>query len=106
MGTLLLASDAAGDIAGTYADANGVNHGFVYTAASATPAFTTFNAQGAGTTGFLPGTGALNMNAGGDTSGIYTDTNGVRHGFFRAAAATIPTPLYAPRPNTDRPLSW
>jgi hypothetical protein len=100
MGTLPLAFDAAGDIAGTYADANGVNHGFVYTAASATPAFTTFNAQGAGTTGFFPGTGALNMNAGGDTSGIYTDTNGVRHGFFRAAAGTITAPIDAPGATT------
>jgi hypothetical protein len=100
MGTLPLAFDAAGDIAGTYADASGVNHGFTYTAASATPAFTTFNAPGAGTTGFFPGTGALNMNAGGDTSGIYTDTNGVRHGFFRAAAGTITAPIDAPGATT------
>jgi hypothetical protein len=96
MGTLPFGFDAAGDIAGTYADANGVNHGFVYTAASATPAFTTFNVPGVGTTGFFPGTGALNVNAGGDSSGLYTDTNGVRHGFFRAAAGTITAPIDAP----------
>jgi hypothetical protein len=96
MGTLPRGFDAAGDIAGTFADANGVNHGFVYTAASATPAFTTFDAPGVGTTGFFPGTGALNINAGGDSSGLYTDTNGVRHGFFRTAAGTITAPIDAP----------
>jgi hypothetical protein len=96
MGTLPFGFDAAGDIVGTYADANGVNHGFVYTAASATPAFTTFNAPGAGTTGLFPGTGALNTNAGGDSSGLYTDTTGVRHGFFRTAAGTITAPIDAP----------
>jgi hypothetical protein len=96
MGTLPFGFDAAGDIAGTYADANSVNHGFVYTAASATPAFTTFNVPGTGTSGLFAGTGVLNVNAGGDTSGLYTDTNGVRHGFFRNAAGTITAPIDAP----------
>src|SRR5713101_2430170 len=97
MGTLPLAFDAAGDIAGTYADANGVNHGFVYTAASATPAFTTFDAPGAGTTGlFFSGTGPFSMNGGGDVSGLYTDTNGVRHGFVRTATGTFTAPIDAP----------
>jgi hypothetical protein len=96
MGTLPLGFDAAGDIAGTYADASGVNHGFVYTAASATPAFTTFDAPGAGGTGFLAGTSAFSINAGGDTSGLYTDTTGVRHGFLRTATGTITAPIDAP----------
>ncbi len=96
MGTLPLGFDAAGDIAGTYADANGVNHGFVYTAASATPAFTTFDAPGAGTTGIFPGTLPASINAGGDISGIYTDTTGVRHGFVRTANGTITAPIDAP----------
>jgi hypothetical protein len=96
MGTLPFGFDAAGDIAGAYADANGVNHGFVYTAASATPAFTTFDVPGVGTTGFFPGSGALNVNAGGDTSGLYTDTNGVRHGFLRTANGTFTAPIDAP----------
>src|SRR6266849_3696668 len=63
VGALPLGFDAAGDIAGTCADANGVNHGFVYTAASATPAFTTFDAPGAGTTGIFPGTLPASCNA-------------------------------------------
>ncbi len=97
VGTLPLGFDAAGDIAGTYADANGVNHGFVYTAASATPTFTTFDAPGAGTTGlFFSGTGPFSMNGGGDVSGLYTDTNGVRHGFVRTATGTFTAPIDAP----------
>jgi hypothetical protein len=105
MGTLPLRFDAAGDIGGTYADTGGLNHGFVYMAGSATPTFTTFDVPGAGSTGFLAGTVALGMNAGGDISGLYTDTNGSRHGFTRTANGAITAPIDAPGAATTGMLS-
>ena len=95
-GTLPMSINASEEIAGSYSDTNGVDHGFVYTAGSATPAFTTFDAPSAGTAGIIPGTGATSINAGGDTSGIYTDTSGARHGFMRTASGTITAPIDAP----------
>jgi hypothetical protein len=95
-GTLPMSINASEDIAGIYSDTNGAYHGFVYTAGSATPGFTTFDAPGAGTAGIIPGTAALSINAGGDTSGIYTDASGARHGFLRIAAGTITAPIDAP----------
>jgi len=95
-GTLPMSINSSQEIAGIYSDTNGIYHGFVYTAGSATPAFTTFDAPGAGTGGIIPGTAALSINAGGDSSGLYTDTNGARHGFMRAANGTITAPIDAP----------
>jgi len=95
-GTLPMSINASEDIGGIYSDTNGAYHGFLYTAGSATPAFTTFDAPGAGTAGIIPGTAALSINAGGDTSGIYTDASGARHGFLRTAAGTITAPIDAP----------
>ena len=95
-GTLPMSINASEEIAGIYSDTSGAYHGFVYTAGSATPAFTTFDAPGAGAAGIIPGTAALSINAGGDTSGLYTDTSGVRHGFLRTAAGAITAPIDAP----------
>lgn len=95
-GTLPISINSSEEVAGAYADTNGAYHGFTYTAGSATPTFTTFDVPGAATTGFFPGTGAFSINAGGDTSGLYTDTNGLRHGFFRTAAGMITAPIDAP----------
>ena len=95
-GTLPTSINASEEIAGVYADTNGAYHGFVYTAGSATPAFTTFDAPGAGATGLFPGTLPGSINAGGDVSGFYTDTTGVRHGFVRLAAGTFTAPIDAP----------
>jgi hypothetical protein len=95
-GTLPMSINSSEEIAGIYSDTNGMYHGFVYTAGNATPTFTTFDAPGAGTGGILPGTAALSINTGGDTSGLYTDTSGARHGFMRVAAGTITAPIDAP----------
>jgi len=95
-GTLPMSINASEEIAGIYSDTSGAYHGFVYTAGSATPAFTTFDAPGVGTGGIIPGTAALSINAGGDTSGIYTDASGARHGFLRTAAGAITAPIDAP----------
>ena len=96
-GTLADSINTAGDIAGIYSDTNGADHGFVYTASSTTPTFTTFDVAGAATTGLIPGTVPLSMNAGGDISGIYTDTAGARHGFLRSGStSTISAPIDAP----------
>ena len=96
-GTLPTSINSSKEIAGVYADTNSVNHGFVYTAGSTTPTFTTFDAPGSGTTGMFPGTLPASINAGGDISGIYTDTTGVRHGFVRSAAtSTFIAPVDAP----------
>lgn len=97
MGTLPLAFDSSGDIAGVYADASSVNHGFVRSAAGT---FTTFDVPGAGTTGLFTETVPASMNARGDISGIYTDTSGVHHGFVRAANGTFTAPLDAPNAAT------
>ena len=101
-GTLPDSINTGGDIAGVYGDANSVNHSFILSAGGT---FTTFDAPGAGTTGFFPGTLAASINAGGDITGIYTDTNGVHHGFLRTAAATITAPIDAPGATTTGMLA-
>ncbi|MGB6960882.1 MAG: chitobiase/beta-hexosaminidase C-terminal domain-containing protein [Candidatus Acidiferrum sp.] len=106
MGTAPLAIDSAGDITGVYTDTNDAFHGFVYTALSATPTFTTFDVSGAGSTGFIPGTVPTSVNPTGDIVGIYGDANGVNHGFLRAAATgTITAPLDAPGASTSGMIS-
>jgi len=94
-GTLATSINTAGDIAGVYANA-GNNHGFVYTASSATPAFTTFDAPNVVLAGLFMGTLAASMNAGGVISGIYTDVQGDHHGFVRAADGTFTSPIDDP----------
>ncbi|MGH9741085.1 MAG: chitobiase/beta-hexosaminidase C-terminal domain-containing protein [Candidatus Acidiferrum sp.] len=100
-GTAPTSIDTAGDIAGFYTDANALFHGFFYTASSATPAFTTLDITGAGTSGMFPGTIPLVMNGAGDISGFYEDGNGVNHGFVRAANGTVTAPIDAPGAGTS-----
>lgn len=105
-GTIALGLDATGDIMGIYADTNSVFHGFVYTASSNAPTFTTFDVSGAGSTGFISGTAPTSINATGDIVGIYDDANGVNHGFLRAAATgTITAPIDAPGASTSGMIS-
>ncbi len=97
MGTVPLGIDTAGDVAGVYADTNGVHHGFVYTASASSPAFTAFDVTGAGTTGLFAGTIPASMNTSGDIAGFYEDSNGVNHGFSRlGSTGAITSPLDAP----------
>ena len=102
-GTLPTSINASEDIAGVFADNSGKYHGFVYTAGSATPAFTTFDAPGVGAgSGVIRGTAPASINAGGDISGIYSDTNGVNHGFVRTGATgTFTAPIDAPSSATS-----
>jgi len=94
-GTAPASINTAGDIAGVYSDGS-ANHGFVYTASSGSPAFTTFDAPNVVLSGLFPGTLAASMNAGGVISGVYTDANGDHHGYVRAADGTITSPVDDP----------
>lgn len=87
-GTVAKAVDAAGDVAGSYLDATGTSHGFVY---SATGTMTTFDVPGA-STGKKHGTFVTAMDPAGDVAGYYSDaTSGIIYGFVRAANGTITT---------------
>ena len=81
-----------GVIAGTYIDANSVQHGFLR---SPDGKFTTFDAPGAGT-GSYEGTGCpsdcpTSLNDWGAITGIYIDTNFVYHGYLRSPEGKIVT---------------
>ncbi len=89
-GTIPLSINTGGDIAGTYTDASGVYHGFVFPAGGT---ITPFDAPGAATTGtaIVEGTIGFSINTNGDIAGTYLDANNVIHGFVRAADGTITT---------------
>lgn len=91
-GTIPMNIDAAGNITGFYVDANGVFHGFLRTADGTVTA--PIDASGAGTVaagkGFkFAGTLPVGLDAAGNITGILADTNGVFHGFVRAANGSI-----------------
>ena len=77
----------AGAIAGTYADASNVTHGFVR---APNGAITKFDAPGAGT-GLFQGTSAMGINPGGAVKGGYADASNVVHGFVRGPSGVIAT---------------
>jgi hypothetical protein len=81
-----------GAIAGTYIDANSVQHGFLR---SPDGKFTTFDAPGAGT-GSFEGTGCpsdcpTSLNDWGAITGTYIDANFVFHGYLRSPNGNIVT---------------
>jgi probable HAF family extracellular repeat protein len=81
-----------GAIAGTYIDANSVQHGFLR---SPDGTFTTFEAPGAGTSS-NQGTGCpsdcpTSLNDFGAIMGTYIDTNYVLHGYLRSPNGNIAT---------------
>jgi hypothetical protein len=85
-GTTVIGIDTAGDVAGTYIDANSVYHGFVR---AANGVITTFDAPGAGMTKGL-GTLVLAMDTVGDVTGYYSAAPyGLTHGFVRTANGVI-----------------
>ncbi|MGH7484432.1 MAG: chitobiase/beta-hexosaminidase C-terminal domain-containing protein, partial [bacterium] len=103
-GTVPLSINAAGDITGCYVDANQVFHGFIRIAATGTIT-APINAPGAGTSPSkkgisFSGTVATSIDAGGEITGVYADTNGIHHGFVRAASGTITDPIDAPGAGT------
>lgn len=91
-GTFPLSINTAGDIAGAYFDGNNAYHSFVR--AGATGAITEFDVPSAPTSTKHRGTVALRINDSGEITGMYVDSNDVRHGFVRTVAngtATITT---------------
>jgi len=86
-GTLALAINPAGVIAGFYVDASNVSHGYVR---ARDGAITTFDAPGAGT-GASQGTRPLSINPEGAIAGDYHDGSNAIHGFLRAPDGTITT---------------
>jgi N-acetylneuraminic acid mutarotase len=89
-GTLALYIDPAGDIAGVYLDASGVEHGYVRTANGA---IKSFDAPNTGTGQNSNSTVPIGMDTAGDVAGLYSDSNKVYHGFVRSAASGTLTPF-------------
>jgi hypothetical protein len=93
-GTIPIAIDQNGDVAGTYYlnQSNPTEfHGFIQ---AANGTITTFDVPGAGGSANyweMDGTVAIGIDAGGDVVGTYTDTNSLRHGFLRSASGTVST---------------
>ena len=75
-----LGVNPAGEITGSYVDANNFNHGFLRTKHGA---IITFDAPNAGT-GAGQGTSPLGINREGAITGYYIDANNVGHGFLRS----------------------
>ena len=98
-GTVVTSIDAAGDVAGVYADSSGVYHGFLR--AAGTGNFTSpIDAPQAGAGGLFPGTSPTSLNNVGVMTGIYQGSSGLTHGFVRAANGTITAPLDEPNATT------
>ena len=90
-GTVPSSITPGGAIAGYYADAGNVHHGFFLSALGGT--FTSFDAPGAGTVGPFQfrGTFAFGINPQGAIAGYYGDTSAVPHGYVRDKDGTITT---------------
>ena len=86
-GTAAVGIDTAGDVAGTYVDAAGTSHGFLYSAAGT---LTVIDISGANT-GRNMGTFVTAIDAGGDVAGYYTIAGTENYGFVRTANGTIST---------------
>lgn len=98
-GTVVTSIDAAGDVAGIYADSGGIYHGFLR--AAGTGNFTSpIDAPQAGAGGLFPGTSPASLNNAGVMTGIYQGSSGLTHGFVRAANGTISAPLDEPNATT------
>ncbi|MEI9968642.1 MAG: Ig-like domain-containing protein [Terracidiphilus sp.] len=101
-GTFLALSDAAGDLTGSYIDANGTIHGYLRPAA--TGVSTSFDDPNAYTSGSLNGTLGVAINS--QTSGIeitgsYIDANSVLHGFSYTPSLTTTTTTLTPVPSPN-----
>lgn len=99
-GTLALGMDPGGNyVTGSYSDASGMMHGFVRVASGA---ITEFSAPGAAAAmPYLPGTGAVGVNASGEITGGYGDANEVVHGYlFIPTVALAATPTFLPGAGT------
>ncbi len=96
-GTIAIATNATGDIAGLYFNPAATYHGFVCTAPCTSATMTTFEATTAA--GLNQGTVPIGINAAGAIAGLYEDPNGVTavlpysalHGFVCANPCTSST---------------
>lgn len=86
-GTVAIGVDAAGDVAGTYIDSMGADHGFV---CLANGTIDTINVTGAGA-GAGQGTVVTGIDSVGNIVGYYIPANGQVSGFVRATDGTINT---------------
>lgn len=82
-GTIVVGIDTAGDVAGTYIDANGLTHGFVLPAGGSITAF-----DAPCSTGTYQGTVVRAIDSAGDTTGYFTCSGQVR-GFVRSASGAV-----------------
>ena len=101
-GTILVLSDSAGDMTGSYIDTNGIIRGFLRPAATGT--FTSFEDPNAYTSGSLNGTLGVAINSltsGIEIAGMYLDTNSVLHGFLYTPALTATTTTLTPVPTPN-----
>lgn len=98
-GTVPIHIGTAGDITGFYKDAGGLFHGFirngstgVITAAIDAPGASSGPSGKVSFMGTLP----TGIDATGDIAGVYSGTDGIYHGFLRAANGTFSPPIDAP----------
>ena len=83
-GTVALAIDQAGDVAGVYEDANKAFHAYVRSASGKMSEF-----DGPTGNGEPQATIPIGFDTAGDLAGIYVDGAGSVHGFLRSAAGTV-----------------
>jgi hypothetical protein len=93
--------DSAGDVSGGYYDAAGVHHGFLLKAngVSVTLDAPVANLEPCTTHGMgksFCGTMGVGLDAAGDASGAFVDSNGVVHGFLRPAETGVITTFSDP----------
>ncbi len=92
-GTVGIAINTAGVIAGRYMDENCISHGFVRSANGTIGTFdppnvaTSHTCTSYGSFGTIP----TGIDTAGDIVGTYTDTNGARHSFLLPASGTLVT---------------
>ncbi|HEV2402519.1 MAG TPA: chitobiase/beta-hexosaminidase C-terminal domain-containing protein [Candidatus Sulfotelmatobacter sp.] len=93
LGTIPISINASGSIVGFYVDTNQLSHAFLRTADGTITA--PIDAPDASTTGksghgfSFSGTIADGIDTAGDITGIYSDTNGIYHGYVRSASGTF-----------------
>ena len=98
-GTVPINIGPAGDVTGYYKGAGGAFHGFIRKAGTGTIT-APIDAPGAssGPSGKVAFSGTLptSIDATGNIVGIYSDSNGLYHGFIRGANGTFTAPIDAP----------
>jgi hypothetical protein len=84
-GTVAIAIDNAGDVAGVYSDVNNAIHAYVRSAAGTIAEFDGPPVKGAAVQETIP----IGFDATGDLAGIYIDSTGKTHGFIRTASGLV-----------------